>query len=292
MKSLLSILALGIFLCLPQTGFALHQKVKLISTIGPVSSGLVEVLAKEFEKDTGIEVVFQGYGTGKALEMAKEGHADIVLVHARNLEDKFIEEGFGMDRRELMFNDYVILGPKNDPAGIKGLTDVREALKKIADKQAPFVTRGDRSGTHMAELKLWKEANIDVSTKPAWYELCPVGDKGNGPTAKYASEKQAYVVVERATWLAVKNDVNLDLLMDGDPKMKNFMSVIIVSPKNFPNAAAEWGWELNVEGAKKLSDWLVSDKAQTIIRDFGKDKHGEPMFFPNSDQWNAKNKTN
>lgn len=275
---LLTVICFSVSASSAETG---TQNVRMISTIGPVSSGVLGALSDAFTKKTGIEVSFEGKGTGAALEAAKKGNVDIVLVHARKLEDQFIAEGYGFDRRELMYNDYVILGPKDDPAKIRGSKDAAEALQKIAGGKYHFVTRGDRSGTHMSELELWAAAGMDMSKDtPSWYEVCPDGAKGNGPTAKYADKKGAYVLVERASWLAVNKDVSLDLLVFGDPRMMNFMAIIRVSPEKFQG--------LNVDGALKLADWLVSDEAQEIIFTFGVDKFGEPMFFPNSDQWRAK----
>lgn len=257
------------------------EEIRMLSTIGPVSSGVLGALTDAFTKESGIKVVFEGAGTGAALEKAKLGNTDIVLVHARKLEDQFIADGFGIDRRDIMYNDYVVLGPKSDPAQVRGETDIAVVLRKIADGKHLFVTRGDRSGTHMAELGLWEAAGIDINAvKGDWYDLCPDGPKGNGPTGRYASGKDAYVIVERATWLSLKDDINLELLMSGDPRMKNFMAVIRLNPKTFEG--------LNVEGALKLADWIVSDPAQELIKDFGVAKYGEPMFFPNSDQWREK----
>ena len=287
MQVITCFLCLALVICfgVPASHAAQDEKVvRMISTIGPVSSGVLGALAAAFEKDTGIKVVFEGAGTGAALEKAKKGDFDIVLVHARKLEDQFVADGYGLDRRDIMYNDYVILGPKNDPADIRGVTDVTVALQKIAAGKFPFLTRGDRSGTHMSELELWAHTGYDMTKDhPEWYSVCPVGDKGNGPTAKYANEHSLYVVVERATWLAVQKDIsNLDLLMSGDSRMKNFMAVIRVNADKFTG--------INAEGALKLADWIVGDKAQKIIQTFGVDKYGEPMFFPNSDQWNAQQK--
>jgi len=284
MKSVIFWSVLFTVFCFSASAFpapAAEQPIRMISTIGPVSSGILDVLGEAFTKDTGLKLTFEGKGTGAALDTAKKGNVDIVLVHARKLEDQFIAEGYGLDRRELMYNDFVLLGPKNDPAGIRGGKDATEALKKIAAGNFPFVTRGDRSGTHMSELELWEAAGMDMSKdKPSWYEVCPDGDKGNGPTAKYADKKNAYVLVERASWLAVRKDVALDLLVSGDSRMMNFMALIRVNPQKIQG--------LNSDGAIKLADWLVADKAQDIIEKFGVDKFGEPMFFPNSDQWRAK----
>ena len=279
------LLCLGLVTCIglsASRAMAQENPVRMISTIGPFSSGVLDALAQAFEKETGIKVTLEGAGTGAALEKARKGGFDIVLVHARKLEDLFVAEGYGLDRRDVMFNDYVILGPKNDPAGIRGLTDAAVALKKIGGGAFPFVTRGDRSGTHMSEMELWDFAGFDMSKNlPEWYTVCPVGDKGNGPTAKFASEHAMYILVERATWLAIQKESALDLLMSGDPRMKNFMAVIRINPEKFEGT--------NAAGALRLTDWLVDDAAQKLINSFGVDKYGEPMFFPNSDKWNAKN---
>jgi tungstate transport system substrate-binding protein len=257
--------------------------VLLASTIGPIDSGIVEVLETQFEKETGIRVRHVGAGTGAAIEIAKKGEIDLVMVHAKSLEEKFVSEGYGTERIALMYNDFVIVGPAADPAGIKGMKTATEALKTIAAKQALFVTRGDKSGTHVAEMELWEKAGV----KPAgsWYHVYEKGSLGNAPTLKFTDEKGAYTVIDRATVLAVAKEIKLAILVEKDEALLNFISLIPVNPKKFPR--------VNYEDAMILVKWLTApDKGQAIIRDFGKEKYGAPMFFPNSKEWNAAQKKN
>jgi len=251
----------------------------LASTIGPIDAGIVEALETAFEKETGIRVRHVGAGTGAALDISRKGQVDLVMVHAKSLEEKFVSEGFGTERIALMYNDFVIVGPANDPAGIKGMKTAAEALKTIAAKQALFVTRGDKSGTHVAEMELWAKAGV----KPAgsWYHTYEKGSQGNAPTLKFTDEKGAYTVIDRATVLAVAKEIKLVVLVEKDEALLNFISVIPVNPKKFPR--------VNYEDAMTFVKWLTApDKGQLIIRDFGKEKYGAPMFFPNSKEWREK----
>ena len=264
-------------LCL-HAGVALAAEVRLSSTIGPIDAGIVPLLVQKYEQQGGDKVVFEGAGTGATLEKAKKGGFDMVMVHARSLEDAFVAEGYGLDRRDVMYNDFVILGPKADPARIGGMKDAVAALKAIAKAEAPFVTRGDKSGTHVKEMEVWKAAGI--TPQGAWYETFVNGNKGNKPTTLHANEKGAYVLMDRATWLTLKNDIAITPLVEGDPLLMNYIAVIAVNPAKLEG--------VRTAEAKKFMDWLVGDEAQTIIRDFGAEKYGQPLFFPNSDQWNAK----
>jgi tungstate transport system substrate-binding protein len=253
--------------------------VLLASTIGPIDSGIVEVLETQFEKETGIRVRHVGAGTGAALDISRKGQVDLVMVHAKSLEEKFVKEGYGTERIALMYNDFVIVGPAADPAGIKGMKTATEALKTIAAKQALFVTRGDKSGTHVAEMELWEKAGV----KPAgaWYHVYEKGSLGNAPTLKFTDEKGAYTVIDRATVLAVAKEIKLAILVEKDEALLNFISLIPVNPGKFPR--------VNNEDAMVFVKWLTApDKGQAIIRDFGKEKYGAPMFFPNSKEWHAK----
>jgi tungstate transport system substrate-binding protein len=248
----------------------------LSSTIGPIDAGIVGALEDAFEKDTGIRVRHVGAGTGAALKIAQKGNVDLCLVHAKSLEEKFVAEGYGTERIDLMYNDFVIMGPANDPAGIKGMSSAPEALKKIAAKQALFVTRGDNSGTHVSEMTLWKKAGIDPSGP--WYHKYEKGSSGNVPTLLFTNEKKAYVVIDRATYLSVKDKINLAILVEKDEALLNFMTLIPVNPRKFPKA--------NYGDAVRFVQWLTHpEKGQKIIRDFGKDKYGSPLFFPNSKEW-------
>jgi tungstate transport system substrate-binding protein len=251
----------------------------LSSTIGPIDSGIVGLLEDEFEKETGIRVRHVGAGTGAALELAKKGNVDLVMAHAKSLEEKFVQEGYGTERVALMYNDFVIMGPANDPAGVKGMKSAKEALKTISDKGTPFITRGDKSGTHVAEMELWQKAGI--KPQGAWYITYERGTEGNAPTLKYTDEKQAYTFMDRATYLSLKSQIKLAVLVEKDEALLNFISLLPVNPQKFP--------KVNYGDATKFVKWLTSpEKGQKIIADFGKDKYGSPLFFANSKEWREK----
>ena len=248
----------------------------LSSTIGPIDSGIVGVLEDQFEKETGIRVRHVGAGTGAALNIARQGNIDLVMVHAKSLEEKFIADGFGIERIPLMYNDFVIVGPAADPAGIKGIKTAAEALKKIMDSGSLFISRGDKSGTHVAEMELWGKAGI----KPAgsWYAVYEKGAEGNVPTLQYTDQKEAYTVIDRVTYISIKSQIKLSILVEGDEALLNYISLIPVNPLKCP--------KVNVKDTMKFVKWLTSpEKGQVIIRDFGKDKYGSPLFFPNSTEW-------
>jgi tungstate transport system substrate-binding protein len=248
----------------------------LSSTIGPIDAGIVSALEDQFEKDTGIRVRHVGAGTGAALDTARKGEIDLVLVHAKSLEEKFIADGFGTERIPLMYNDFVIVGPASDPAGIKGTKTASEALKKIMDKGSLFISRGDKSGTHVAEMELWGKAGI--KPEGSWYSVYEKGSQGNVPTLKYTDQKEAYTVIDRATYISIKDQIKLAILVEGDEALLNFISLIPVSPAKCP--------KVNAKDTKTFVKWLTSPKkGQLIIRDFGKDKYGSPLFFPNSMEW-------
>ena len=249
--------------------------IMLSSTIAPIDAGIVGALEEAFTKKTGTPIRHIGAGTGATLDLAKNGQFDIVLVHARALEDKFVADGFGIDRRDIMYNDFVILGPESDPAKIAGEKNAAEAFKKIAAAKSLFVTRGDMSGTHVKELEVWDKAGIKPSGD--WYVTFEKGATGNGPTTKYADERQAYVLMDRATVITMRKDLKLKLLVEKDELLLNFIAIIRVNPAKYP--------QINVDGAKEFADWLVSDEAQTLIKQFGVPTYGESLFFPNSDQW-------
>jgi tungstate transport system substrate-binding protein len=248
----------------------------LSSTIGPIDAGIVDALETAFEKDTGIRVRHVGAGTGATLDLARKGQFDLVMVHAKSLEEKFVAEGFGTERIDLMYNDFVIVGPANDPAGIKGMKLAADALKRISEKGALFISRGDNSGTHVAEMELWKAAGIKPSG--SWYQVFEKGSTGNVPTLQYTDQKAAYTVIDRATFLTLQKQIKLVVLVEKDEALLNFISLIPVNPQKFPKA--------NYQDAMVFVKWLTSpDKGQKIIRDFGKDKYGSPLFFPNSKEW-------
>lgn len=255
--------------------------VRLSSTIGPVDAGIIPLLADTYAAETGTEFVIEKAGTGATLEKAKSGSFDMVVVHARALEDKFIAEGYGQNRRDVMYNDFVILGPQDDPAGIKGMKSAAGAFKKIAASGAEFVSRGDMSGTHVAETNVWKAAGITPDgEKDAWYTVFSLGKLGNGHTTEFADRRGAYTLMDRATYLTKKDKIAIVPLVEGDPILLNLIAAIEVSPKRFPN--------VNNKDAAAFIDWLCGDEAQTIIKDFKVDQYGEPLFFPNSDEWNKK----
>ena len=248
----------------------------MASTIGPIDAGIVSVLEDQFEKETGIRVRHVGAGTGAALKIAEQGNVDLVLVHAKSLEEKFIRDGFGTERISLMYNDFVIVGPENDPAGIKGLKSAKEALRKISETGSPFISRGDKSGTHVAEMDLWAKAGIKPSG--AWYKIYEKGAEGNVPTLRYTDQQQAYTVMDRATYLSIKNQIKLAILVEKDEALLNYISLIPVNAKRFPR--------VNEKDVQTFVAWLTSpEKGQEIIRDFGKDKFGAPLFFPDSKEW-------
>lgn len=250
-------------------------KVKMASTIGPIDAGIVGTLADRFEEKTGVNVEYLGAGTGKALEMSKTGDFDLVLAHAKVLEEQFIADGFGTERIPVMYNDFVIIGPANDPAAIKGMP-ISDALKKIMQSQAKFISRGDKSGTHVKEMELWEDAGL--TPEGDWYIVWEGGSKGNSATLKYTNEQQAYTMIDRATYLALKKDITIVPLVEGDESLLNFISVIPVNPEKFP--------QINHSLAMDFIKSMTSEEGQIVIRDFKKDVYGEPMFFPNSVEWN------
>ncbi|MBP7231303.1 MAG: substrate-binding domain-containing protein [Syntrophaceae bacterium] len=253
----------------------------LSSTIGPIDSGIVSALEDQFEKETGIRVRHVGAGTGAALKMAEKGQIDLVMAHAQSLEEKFIADGFGTERIPLMYNDFVIVGPANDPAGVKGEKSATESLKKIAAKGEKFISRGDKSGTHVAEMELWKKAGL--KPEGSWYVIYDKGSEGNAPTLKYTDAQASYTVIDRATYLSLKDQVKLVILVEGDEALLNFISLIPVSQAKFP--------KVNHKDTMKFVQWATSPKkGQLIIRDFGKDKYGSPLFFPNSRAWQKTHK--
>ena len=249
------------------------------STIGPIDSGVVGALETAFEKDTGIRVRHVGAGTGAALDIARQGTVDLVLAHAKSLEEKFIQDGYGVERVPFMYNDFVIVGPAGDPAGIRGMKDALGAMKTLAGKGAKFVSRGDKSGTHVAELELWGKAGI----KPAgdWYQVYAKGAEGNVATLKFTSEAQAYTVIDRASYLGAKPQVKLEVLVEGDEVLLNHISLIPVSPQKCPKVGAK-------EAAAFVA-WLTDPaKGQALVAGFGKEQYGQPLFIPESRAWKAR----
>ena len=279
MRKIRSALALILILLFSVPGFA--GTIKLSSTIGPVDAGIIPLLAETYKAETGTDFVIEKAGTGATLNKAKTGNFDMVVVHARALEDQFIKDGFGQNRKDIMYNDFVILGPKEDPAGIKGMKSAAEAFKTIAAKGVPFISRGDMSGTHVSEMNVWKAAGITPDgEKDEWYTVFSLGKLGNGATTDFTDKRNAYTIMDRATYLTKKKGLKIVPLVEGDPILLNLIAAIEVSPKRFPN--------VNNADVVKFVNWLCEDKAQMIIKDFKVKQYGEPLFFPNSDQWNKK----
>jgi tungstate transport system substrate-binding protein len=278
MKKYIKSILFLIVLLVPFSVFAAggSKFVFLSSTIGPIDSGIVATLEDKFEKETGIRVRHVGAGTGAALKMAEKGQIDLVMAHAKSLEEKFIADGFGTERIPLMYNDFVIVGPTDDPALIKGGKSATDALNKIMSKGVKFISRGDKSGTHVAEMVLWEKAGIQP--QGAWYVIYEKGAEGNSATLKYTDSQAAYTVIDRATYLSLKDQIKLAVLVEGDEALLNYISLIPVNPKKYP--------KVNYKDTMTFVKWLTSSKkGQLIIRDFGKDKYGSPLFFPNSVEW-------
>jgi tungstate transport system substrate-binding protein len=245
------------------------QAVILSTTTSTQDSGLLDVLVPLFEKKTGYSVKTISVGTGQALTLAAKGEADVCLVHAPDSEKKYVADGLLVNRRLVMHNDYLIVGPATDPAKIKGMASAVEAMQRVAEAKGTFVSRGDNSGTHQLEKKLWQEAK--VKPEGAWYLEA---GQGMGATLGIGSEKQGYVLTDRATFLALKKRVQLAPLVERDRILLNIYSVLEPNPAKFPR--------LNAAGGKAFADFMVSAEVQGIIRTFGVDKFGEPLFFPDA----------
>jgi tungstate transport system substrate-binding protein len=243
----------------------------LVSTTSTQDSGLLDVLLPAFTAKTGYAVQLVAVGSGQALKIGEQGNADVILLHSPAAEKEFVANGFGIDRRLVMHNDFVIVGPASDPAGIRGETPV-EALKKIFTSRVTFVSRGDDSGTHVKELALWKNAGLDPIGEDWYLET----GQGQGATLSIASEKGGYALTDRGTFLAYKSNVDLEILVEGDPFLLNVYHVITVNPEKFPN--------VNLEGAKAFANFITSDEGQKVIADFGVDKFGQPLFFPDANK--------
>jgi tungstate transport system substrate-binding protein len=245
------------------------QAVILSTTTSTQDSGLLDILVPIFEKKTGYTVKTISVGTGQALALAARGEADVCLVHAPDAEKKYVADGLLLNRRLVMHNDFLIVGPHEDPAKIRGLRRATDALKRIAESKAAFVSRGDNSGTHQLEKKLWQEAGLDPSG--SWYLQA---GQGMGATLVIASEKQAYTVTDRGTYLAFRKRVQLDPMLEKDPILLNIYSVLEANATKFPR--------VNTAGGKAFADFMVSKETQEVIRTFGVDKFGEPLFVPDA----------
>ncbi|OSI23749.1 extracellular solute-binding protein [Bradyrhizobium canariense] len=250
------------------------QTIVVASTTSTEDSGLFRYLLPIVQEKTGIQVKVVAQGTGQALDTGRRGDADVVFVHARAAEDKFVAEGFGLKRYPVMYNDFVLIGPKDDPAGIKG-RNVVAALETIKDKSAAFISRGDRSGTHLAELRLWKEAGVEFSgLRAAWYK--EIG-QGMGAALNNASSSNAYVLSDRGTWLAFKNRGDLTILVESDKRLFNQYGLILVNPAKYPS--------VNKEAGQRFIDWLTSPDGQKAIAEFK--IGGQQLFYPNANDPNA-----
>ena len=249
--------------------YAQEKSIVVSSTTSTEQSGLFNYMLPIFKMKTGIEVKVVAVGTGQALDIGRRGDADVVFVHDKVAEEKFVEEGFSTKRYEVMYNDFVLIGPKSDPAKIAGGKDIQVALQKIAAAQAPFVSRADKSGTHAAELRYWKGAGISVSPGPSWYKET---GSGMGPALNTASAMNGYILADRGTWLSFKNRGDLTILVQGDPKLFNQYGVMLVNPAKFPHVKKAQGQE--------FIDWLISKNGQDVIASYKID--GEQLFFPNA----------
>ncbi len=249
---------------------AQDKSIVVSSTTSTQDSGLFGHILPLFKAKTGIEVKVVAQGTGQALDTGRRGDADVVFVHARSAEEKFLAEGFGVKRYPVMYNDFVLIGPKGDPAAIKGSKDIVAALKAIKIKGAPFISRGDKSGTHIAELNLWKVAGIDIAAeKGPWYK--EIG-QGMGAALNTASAASAYVLSDRGTWISFKNRGDLVIAVEGDRRLFNQYGVMLVNPAKHPNVKKELG--------QQFIDWLISPEGQKAIADYK--INGDQLFYPNA----------
>jgi tungstate transport system substrate-binding protein len=244
--------------------------ITVASTTSTEQSGLFKHILPEFAKKTGVQVRVVALGTGQALDVGRRGDADVVFVHDKPAEEKFVAEGSGVERKEVMYNDFILIGPKSDPAKVAGGKDITAALAKIQAAQAAFVSRGDKSGTHAAELRYWKDAGVDLAAaKGAWYRET---GSGMGPALNTAASMNAYILTDRGTWLAFKNRGDLAILVEGDPRLFNQYGVILVNPAKHPHVKKAEG--------QAFVDWLVSPEGQHSIASYKID--GEQLFFPNA----------
>jgi len=249
---------------------AQDKYIVVASTTSTEQSGLFGFLLPIFQKKTGIQVRVVPLGTGQALDLARRGDADVVFVHARSAEEKFLAEGHGVRRFDVMYNDFVLIGPKSDPARISGGRDIVGALKKIKAAKAPFVSRGDRSGTHIAELDLWKLAGIDIAKdRGSWYRDT---GQGMGPALNTAAAMNAYILADRGTWISFKNRGELAIAVEGDKRLFNQYGIMLVNPLKHPNVKKDLGLA--------FVDWVISPEGQKAIADYR--IGGDQLFFPNA----------
>lgn len=265
-KTFLMLCALGVFTAVAMSPAAARD-IKMATTTSTDNSGLLKVLLPKFEAKCGCKMHVISVGSGKAMELGKNGDVDVLLVHARPAEDKFIAEGHGVNRKDVMYNDFILVGAKSDPAGIKGQKDVIAAFKTFAQGKAPFISRGDNSGTDQMEKSYWKQAGIKPAGK--WFVSAGLG---MGEVLTMAAEMQGYTLSDRATYGTYRAKTGLDIVLAGDPKMFNPYGVIAVNPKKYP--------ALNYAGAMDFINWIVSPEGQKAIADFK--VNGEQLFFPSA----------
>ena len=261
--------ALTAFALLSTPASAQEKSIVVSSTTSAEQSGLFGFMLPIFKMKTGIDVKVVAVGTGQALDIGRRGDADVVFVHDKVAEDKFVAEGYATKRNEVMYNDFVLIGPKSDPAKIGGGKDIQAALQKISAAQAPFVSRGDKSGTHAAELRYWKGAGIQVGPSMTWYKET---GSGMGPALNTASAMNGYILADRATWLNFKNRGDLAILVQGDPKLFNQYGIMLVNPAKFPHVKKAAG--------QTFIDWITSKDGQDVIAMYK--INGEQLFFPNA----------
>ena len=264
-----ALLTFGLLIGIGPAAAQAQKSILVSSTTSTEQSGLFGHILPVFTNKTGIAVKVVAVGTGQALDIGRRGDADVVFVHDKAAEELFVSQGFSDKRQEVMFNDFVLLGPKSDPAKIAGGKDIQVALKKVADSKSTFVSRGDKSGTHAAELRYWKGAGVEVNANLPWYKET---GSGMGPALNTASGMNAYILADRGTWLSFKNRGDLAILVQGDPKLFNQYGVMLVSSEKFPNVKKADG--------QAFINWLVSKEGQDTIASYK--VSGEQLFFPNA----------
>jgi tungstate transport system substrate-binding protein len=269
LRRIFAALSFAVFFLTSCNPAAQNKDLLLVSTTSTQDSGLLDVLLPAFTAQTGYQVQLVAVGSGQALKIGEQGNADVILLHSPAAEKDFVSRGFGIDRRLVMHNDFVIVGPSSDPAKIRGETPVK-ALQDISSSRTNFVSRGDASGTHVKELALWKTAGFD----PAGEDWHLETGQGQGATLSIASEKGGYAITDRGTYLAYKSNVSLEILVEGDPFLLNVYHVITVNPEKFPT--------VNFKGAKAFADFITSQEGQEIIAEFGMEEYGQPLFFPDA----------
>ena len=247
------------------------QELVLATTTSTYDSGLLDAILPDFEQKTGIKVDVVAVGTGQALKLGQSKDADALLVHAKSREEQFVADGYAPFRKDVMYNDFVILGPSADPAGIKGMTSAADAFRKIADARATFVSRGDNSGTHMKEMAIWQAAGVEPAGD--WYESA---GQGMGAVLTMANEQQAYTLSDRATYLSRRDGLDLDILVEGDPMLFNQYGVLPI--------AQDEAHQNKFAAAMAFVDWITSPETQQLIAEFGKEQYGQQLFYPNADQ--------